>query len=246
MEIPPADLGYIVEQLQPLAEVLIDSCDDESGENTVAPGVLCDAIEQLLVVLRGHEQSVQEGDEEFRLPDKELTELVGYGMQLFSEGAALAGRHDQPATAEALESLTLPLALWAARHGAEVSQLAPVVNCLARLANRRRDPDSMVRLYETIDVVVQSASPRIAEADTSDPTHPWRLLLLNRAVVATRSHRPQLMELAFDAIVEWLPDQATRFFAESMGQMDIIGYPDQVRAVMQDYYLRYSGDRTLH
>jgi alkanesulfonate monooxygenase SsuD/methylene tetrahydromethanopterin reductase-like flavin-dependent oxidoreductase (luciferase family) len=70
--------------------------------------------------------------------------------------------------------------------------------------------------------------------------------LLNRAIVATRSHRPQLMEPAFDAIVEWLPDQATRFFAESMGQMDIIGSPDQVRAVMQDYYLRYSGDRTLH
>lgn len=245
MDIPPADLGYIAEQLQPLAEALIDSCDDIS-DVPLAPNVLCDAIEQLLMVLRGHERSLLGGDESFRLADKELTELISYGMQLFSEAATLAERYTPPAVAEALESLSLPLALWAARQGAELAELAPAVNSLARLANQLRDPDAMVRLYEAMDLVAQSANPRLAQADMSDPGHPWRILLLNRAIVATRSHQPQLMEPAFEAIVECLPDQATRFFAEGMEQMDVVGYPDQVRAMVQDYYLRYSGDRTLH
>lgn len=249
MEMPPADIGYIAERLQPLAEALIDSWDDdqpESGETAVSPAVLCDAIEQLLVVLRGHEQSLRDQDEEFRLAEKELTELVDYGIQLFIEASRQAEQQALQAVAEQFESLSLPLALWAAHQGIELGELGPVVNTLARLANQQRTPDAMVRLHELMNTVCQAANPRLTQADMSDHGHPWRILLLNRAIVATRSHQPQLMEPAFDAIVEWLPDEATRFFAEGMEQMDIIGYPDPVRQVMQTYYLRHSGDRTLH
>jgi len=247
MEIPPADIGYIAEHLAPLTEVLIDSWDsDDAGKLPVAPTALCEAIEQLLVVLRGHEQSLHGGDEDFRLADKELAELVGYGIQLFAEAADQAAQQSLTDTAEAIESLSLPLALWGARHGSELAELGPVVNTLERLANRLREPDTMTRLYQTMNSIALAASPRISQADLSDASHPWRILLLNRAIVATRSHQPQLMEPAFDAIVESLPEEATRFFAEGMGQMDIIGYPDPVRRVMQDYYLRHAGHRTLH
>lgn len=247
MELPPADIGYIAECLEPLSEALIDSWDDaDAGELPVSPAVLCDAIEQLLVVLRGHEQSLREGSDEFRLADKELGELVGYGVQLFAEAASLAARQSLPDTAEAFESLALPLALWGARHGSELDELEPVVNSLARLANRQHAPEVMARLCHDMDAIMQAANPRIAQADLSDPSQPWRILLLNRAIVATHSHQPELMEPAFDAIVEWLPDEALRFFAEGMGQMDVAGYPDPVRRVMQTYYLRHSGERTLH
>lgn len=247
MEIPPADIGYIAEHLDPLAEALIDSWDSaDSGTLKVAPTALCEAIEQLLVVLRGHEQSLRDGDQDFRLADKELAELVSYGIQLFAEAADQAAQQSLTDTSEAIESLSLPLALWGARHGSELNDLGPVVNTLARLTNQLREPDSMGRLYQAMNTIVVATSPHIAQDDISDSRHFWRVLLLNRAIVATRSHQPQLMAPAFDAIVESLPEEAIRFFAEGMGQMDIIGYPDPVRQMMQDYYLRHAGQRTLH
>jgi len=248
MDMPSADIGYIAERLPPLVDTLIDNWDDSNSaaDGPVSPVLLCDAIEQLLVVLRGHEQSLQEQDEEFRLQDKELAEMVSYGTELLSEAAALAEAQDLQAAAEGFEGLTVALALWGARHGVELARLDPVVNGLARLANQLREPQVMIQLYDVMDVIAQATSPRLAQADMSDQRQPWRILLLNRAIVATRSHRPQLMEPAFDAIVEWLPDEAMRFFAEGMGQMDIIGYPDPVREVMQRYFLRHNGDRILH
>jgi hypothetical protein len=81
----------------------------------------------------------------------------------------------------------------------------------------------------------------------TEPQRPWRVLLLNRAIVATRSHRPALMEVAFDDVVEHLPQEAARFFEEGMAQMDALDYPPQVRAVMERYYLRQGpAPHTLH
>lgn len=247
MAIPPPDIRYVAEQLDVLAEALIDCWDgSDTSDLPVSPTALCEAMEQLLVVLRGHEEGVASGDETFQLQEKELAEMVSYGIQMFAEAAGQANRRGQNETAEALESLSLPLALWGARHGTELNQLEPVVNTLARLANQLHEPAVMSRLYHAMDTIAQSTSPRIAQLDDDGPKHPWRVLVLNRAIVATRSHRPQLMQSAFDAVVELLPEEATRFFAEGMGQMDAAGYPDHVRAVMQDYYLRHAGNRTLH
>ena len=69
---------------------------------------------------------------------------------------------------------------------------------------------------------------------------------INRAIVATRSHNPELMEPAFDAIVECLPQEAQRFFAEGMEQMAIIDYPTQVRDLVRRYYLAHTQRRLLH
>ena len=46
------------------------------------------------------------------------------------------------------------------------------------------------------------------------------------------------MEPAFNAIVEPLPNDAERFFAEGMEQMAIIDYPEHVRTVVRRYYPR--------
>ncbi len=247
MAIPPPDIRYVAEQLDVLAEALIDCWDgSDTSALSVAPSALCEAIEQLLVVLRGHEDGIASGDETFQLQDKELAELISYGIRMLAEAAEQAAQGGQRDTADALEALSVPLALWGARHGTELNQLDPVVNSLARLADQFDDPATMTQLYRAMDTVVQCASPRVAQNDENDPHHPWRVLLLSRAVVATESHQPQLMQPAFDAIVELLPDEATRFFAEGMGRMDAVDYPSPVRAVMQDYYLRHAGDRTLH
>ncbi len=91
-------------------------------------------------------------------------------------------------------------------------------------------------------------SPAVSQdTDRSDPRRPWRLLLLNRAIVATRSLKPALMEVAFDAVLEHLPEEAARFFEEGMAQMDALDYPPHVRAVIERYYLRQGAPpHTLH
>ncbi len=95
--------------------------------------------------------------------------------------------------------------------------------------------------------MINAVKPRISQDTAStDPTRPWRVLLLNRAIVATRSNEPALMEEAFDALVEHLPDETSGFFREGMEQMDALNYPPRVRAVMQRYYDQCRGQRVLH
>jgi hypothetical protein len=245
MEIPPADIGYINDRLAPLAEALLDAW-EEDGPESVPPPVLCDALGQLLTVLRDHEEAINNARGDGRLADAELSEMVEYGMRLLGEAGKRAERLGLADVSTDYEFLILPLALWGARHGAEISRLEPVVNSLAVLANRIRNPQTMIELVCTMDRVVDAVSPRIPQSDDEAQHAPWRILLLNRAIIATRTHQPRLMEPAFDAIVEWIPEEASRFFSEGMGQMDIIGYPQPVRELMQTYYLRHSGDRTLH
>jgi hypothetical protein len=245
MDIPPADLGYLTDRLEPLTEALLDAWDD-GDEEGVSPPLLCDALTQLLSALRDHEEAGSNRGSEAGMSDSDVSEMVGYGIRLFTEAGNRAKQLGLLDTARDLEGLSLPLALWGARHGAEIAQLEPVVNALAILANKLREPQAMARLVDAMNQIVEAVSPAISQSDDQARAAPWRVLLLNRGIVATRSHQPRLMELAFDAIVEWVPEEASRFFIEGMGQMDIISYPDPVREVMQTYYLRHSGDRTLH
>lgn len=246
MEIPPADLGYLSDRLGALADALLDAWDD-SAQDTVPPPVLCDALSQLLTVLRDHDEAEGDSsDDDARLNGSELAEMIEYGIRLLSEAGKRAQRMGLADLAHDYEFLVLPLVLWGNRHGVEINRLQPVVNSLATLAERIREPRSMAQLVSTMEQVIAAVSPSIPQSDDEELLAPWRVLLLNRAIAATRTQQPKLMEPAFDAIVEWIPEEASDFFTEGMGQMDIIGYPEPVRALVQTYYLRYSGDRTLH
>ena len=94
--------------------------------------------------------------------------------------------------------------------------------------------------------MIDATSPICEAAAVDNPRDPWRLLLINRAIVATRSHNRELMESAFDALLENLPSDAPSFFAEGMEQMAVIDYPDHVRELMKRYYLANAAPRRLH
>jgi len=96
-------------------------------------------------------------------------------------------------------------------------------------------------------MVINAVDPDISqETAPADPRNPWRVLLLNRAIVATRSHQVALMEESFASIVEYLPQEAPAFFREGMEQMDALAYPIRVRAVIQRFYDQWSERRVLH
>lgn len=243
MKVPPVDLFYLRERLHELASKLRDAWESAIvSPETDPPALLSDALLQLIDML-GHVQKGGPGDQ----PNPtEINTLGEYGLSLLDELAQLAGQLDHPALATEIEGLSLPYALWIARHGGEIRHLTPVVNALAQFANQASRPAAMSDLYGQCCELVDATSPMLEESVTSDPRHPWRLLLLNRAIVATRSHNPELMESAFDAVVECLPQDACSFFAEGMDQMAIIDYPDHVRDIVRRYFMAHAVPKRLH
>ena len=90
------------------------------------------------------------------------------------------------------------------------------------------------------------ALEKLQALEKSNPGRPWRILHLNRAIVATRTHQPDVMDEAFTLLTECLPEDAPGFFSQGMEQMDLLNYPPHVREVMNRYYRKWSVNRSLH
>lgn len=244
MRMPPADLVYLRDQFCELASQVHEHWESSALADTTpdSPGMLGEAMAQLIDMLN----TLTAGEQPGGTQKGDINTLGAYGLQLLEDLTDVARELNQTALATEIERLSLPLALCIARHDGEIRNLAPVVNAIAEFANRASHPQFMSELYTCCCELIEAASPTCEEQPARGGRHPWRLLLLNRAIVATRSLNPELMTPAFDAIVEQLPDEAQRFFAEGMEQMTIIDYPDPVREVMQRYFSANSTPRRLH
>ena len=240
MNLPPADLVFLRDQFSDLARQLHELWEGTAlGDGSVdSPQLLGDAMTQLVDMLHTLESGAHRPGE--------VNTLGEYGLHLIDELSAIARQVNQAELAGDIENLSLPLALWVVRRDGEIRNLASIVNAVARYANQASRPQTMAELYTHCCELIEAASPACEETPLSDGRHPWRLLLLNRAIVATRSLNPELMAAAFDAIVDQLPDEAQRFFAEGMEQMAVIDYPDSVREIMKRYYLANAAPRRLH
>jgi len=248
--LPLVDIAYIVEELRAQSKEVIEAFEDQEGDSNADPRVLLQALDDFFDGLRVHDDDAPGHvsiDGFTSTGIKDIRTLGNYGINLLARLAETAVRLRLPQRASGIEELTLPLACWIARRGGELGYLGPVVNGAANLANRLERPSDLGQLYGLLTEVVDAVNPQISQdAVPADPSRPWRVLLLNRAIVATRSHRPALMEDAFESIVEYLPDDAPTFFREGMEQMDMLNYPPHVRAVMRRYYEQWCGQRVLH
>jgi hypothetical protein len=235
--------------LQQLTERLQEAYDETTAGDITDPAVLGQALADVLdAVHRRTHPAEAPADDALRSGDEPpLGELCDHGIGLLSRLADTAERLSLPAEARRIRALTLPLACCVGRVGGELAHLAPVVNAAAQVAGGLHDTAELARLYGMLDEIADGVSPRIAEAPPgSESGQAWRALVINRAIVATRSHQPALMEAAFDGLIEHLPEEAPRFFNEGMGQMDALDSPDQVRAVMERYQQRFRDSRRLH
>lgn len=118
----------------------------------------------------------------------------------------------------------------------------------ADLAASASDMDQLVtapgKVMERISDAISSIIRQ--DLDKSNPGRPWRILLLNRAIVATRSHVPDTMEKAFEVLTNNLPEEAAQFFNAGMQQMDALNYPQHVREVMEKHHNNWSRKHSLH
>ncbi|MEN8213752.1 MAG: hypothetical protein ABFR19_05250 [Pseudomonadota bacterium] len=240
----PADLGVVMEEFFTLATHVAGRWEEESQSDVAGtnPGMIINAVEQLHGILQFYT-----GEREKAFDSAELNQCCDYGLQLFAELSSQAAAAHLAEESLKIENLCFPFAVWAARLGAEISTLEPVVNAIARIANDVRKPPELEQLYRQISEIVYAVSEPIRQdMEGSNPHRPWRILLLNRAIVATRSHQPVLIEDAYKDIVTMLPADASQFFREGMEQMDAIGYPTHVRKIVETWYQRYSTKPTLH
>lgn len=245
LHIAPPDLGMVMEAFFTLASKVSEQWHDErhNEANRTSPGLVVRAVEQLYDILQFHSGNPSRGDADAN----ELDQCSDYGIQLFAELSSLAAGIHLTETATEIENLCFPLALWAARKGAEITTLEPVVNAISRIANNIRTPADLELLYREIsEIVAAVGDPIRQDLEATNPRRPWRILLLNRAIVATRSHQPVLIDDAYKDIVALLPEDASGFFREGMEQMDAIGYPTHVREIVAAWYQRYSSKPTLH
>jgi hypothetical protein len=259
MKIPPTELAYIKDAFAAASDEVLEAYEEASPASQEPPEsppeMLADAMERLLDTWQCFENDRENpclepfGDEADKrsLSEREVLELGNYGLGLLEKLAAVAARLGLREHSHQMECLAFALALWLARNGAEIGKLEPVVNGLAHLANGIRDRVQLEELWHLISEMVQAVSPSVSEdLERDDPQRPWRILLFNWAIVATRSHRPALMVPAFEALAQNLPEDAPNFFREGMGQMDALDYPSHVRTVMETYFETWSVRKTLH
>ena len=209
----------------------------------VAPESLNQAIEKFFTIST---QLERDPDSTASIYKDNVSQLGDYAITLLADIASWAGQFGLAEEKQHLEATMLSVADWVVRHQGEIRSLEPIVNAAAARANRTQDPPALESLCRFITRVLHATSNIIKQdLEKTNPGRPWRVLHLNRSIVATRTHNPTLMTQVFDEFVTALPDDAPRFFAEGMQQMDALDYPAHVRAVMSRYFDRWTR-KTMH
>jgi hypothetical protein len=212
--------------------------------------LLSEAFRQLVDVMARVEadsQTEDGGQTPHRAGGEDITELGEYAFKLQENLAALVKQPELVDQQDSVAGLTVDLALWIAAYGGRLDSIETLVDALALIANHTTDPGELGQLSAVMGRITGAVSPVIREdLERINPGRPWRILLLNRGIVATRSHDPATMEEAFTLLIRHLPEDAAQFFTAGMQQMDALNYPAHVRQVMEKYHRQWTITRTLH
>ncbi len=223
-----------------LSEITADTSSEETPEQLLA------GMEKAIDVMERADADAASRQGEAVLSDAEITEIGDFALGLLEtivERVETASGHQN----RDLTRLAIPISLWIARQGGSINKLELVVNSLAAWANELEDTLQIAGLARVIREIIDAASDKVRrDLEQSNPMRPWRIINLNYGIVATRSHDPELMDEAFSILVENLPQDARAFFREGMQQMDIVGYPEEVREVVERYDRMWGSGNTLH
>ena len=182
--------------------------------------------------------NLRAGDDNIIEPG-EATEISDYGFVLLLKLIDLMERLDLPHKRREIEQIPLVFVRWTVSYRGTINHLEPLVNAIAQLANLMQDKKSLLALSELIAEIVDHCSVELKQDnENGEEFRPWRLLHINRGIVATRSHDLDIMKHAFDELLAYLPTEAPGFFAEGMKEMEALDYPLHVRKVMEHYFTR--------
>ena len=236
--------------LLPISEALHELsqpvCEVWEGNDEPSPDLVLKALIQLFSLLENNSQDPSPQNNE-RLSNDEINELGEYGLTLLEEMTAFAEDLGMSEIANSIEDLAFPFSIWLARNNVELKNITPVVNALSRKLEKINDPQMLKQLFCYTTEIIECLNPVIIQdSENTDPMRPWRVLVVNRALLAARSHDLELMKNAFDLLTEQLPEEAESFFEESVEQMHLAQYPEPVKELMQQYFLMHCTSHTLH
>lgn len=136
--------------------------------------------------------------------------------------------------------LALAFAYWVVRNKGSINQLECFVTALAQTANIVHDKISLESLYEVATFIVYATNDELKlEPEGFVPDNPWKILIMNYGIIATRTHTPELMESAYKTLIQYFPGDAPGFFKQAMSEMDRLNYPQYVRTVVERHYEGY-------
>lgn len=174
----------------------------------------------------------------------EATDISDYGFVLLLKLIDFMEKFDLPEKRREVEQISLVFARWTVSYKGTINHLEPIVNAIAQLANLMNDKNSLLALSDLIAEIVDHCSTELKrDKDKRDPLRAWRLLHINRGIVATRTHDLEVMKQAFDELLVYLPLEAPGFFTEGMKEMDALDYPQHVRQVMEQYFSQNNSTR---
>ncbi|HET9122083.1 MAG TPA: hypothetical protein VFN52_01140 [Acidiferrobacteraceae bacterium] len=210
-----------------------------SDEESVTPVELVDAVRQFFEVAER-----VDGADRARVTEEDIDQIGDHALNLTTDLVTWAQQLQLRPVQLEMEQLPIAIADWVIRHGGHIRTLEPVVNALAEVANTQHDADSLRRLVRFMGQVISATEEAVKQdLEKGNPGRPWRLIHLNRGIVATRSHDLKIMEEVFDDLIRYLPDEAGSFFEEGMRQMEALDYPEPVRAVMARYFAAWTQHR---
>ena len=260
MWFPAICSDYLRIALQPILSEVLDGCRtrEATTRDLPQPLLLSTAFEQLVGVLAraeagasnsatGDNVPLQQGQWNSALQPQAVSELGEYALVLLNDLARWVDCLDLPAQKQALMELVVATALWVSEHGGELLSLELVTDTLASFANNTTDLQRLRELHQAYDRIISSVVLGIQQdLEKVNPGRPWRVLHVNRAIVAARCHNTEFMESSFESLTSRFPEDAAEFFRQGMGQMDALGYPSHVRTVMERYYSQYTLKPALH
>ncbi len=237
---PGSSLADAERRYKNAVETIIEAYEgiNPAPRGQVTPQQLDAAIKQFLAASKRFDNLPQSSLSSER---EEVSRLGDYGISLLMDLSMWAKRLGLDDIEPEFDLVVLSFADWTVDHAGELRTIEPLVDAFANLANRMREANTLEHLTHRMTRIIRATAPlaRMGVGQTL-PTHPWRLLNLNRGIVATRTHNAALMEQVFDELVSNLPDDARNFFAEGMQQMDAFKYPIHVRTVMAKYFDRWT------
>ncbi|MBT8128724.1 MAG: hypothetical protein KJP10_01950 [Gammaproteobacteria bacterium] len=230
----------VADHISELTQAAADKGSEETPEQLLA------GLETAIDVMERADVDTAVKPDKAAQSEAEITEIGDFAMGLLEaivERIEYASGHQS----RDLTRLSIPIVLWVARNGGQINRLELVVNSFAAWANELQDTVQIAELARVIREIIDAASDKLRrDLDQSNPMRPWRIINLNYGIVATRSYDTELMDEAFAVLVENLPQDARAFFREGMQQMDIVGYPDEVREVVERYDRMWGSGNTLH
>ncbi len=157
---------------------------------------------------------------------------------------AAAQRASNAALLADVADFLLGVAHWAMRHEVALDPVEPVVNALACRANAARNRQELAAVFGLMQGLLAHVGPRLAaDLERSNPERPWRILHANLAITAIRTEDAAMMDHAFDALDDALPDERAGFYAEALALALAPGVAPAVRERIEARHLKWTAAR---